>query len=291
MRSVRKIWGITWRSVFVGVGYLLALIAIGVMSSVLGVQVSSSPGSESILVWVLISGILMGLFLGPLASQMHVSRWRHLLVWTSVIFFNMGSVAIEGAFFAPALVSIPLPVLFGQQLLASATAAILITLLFSSPGKTASLIELLRLRPWYSWAWRFVVSSLSYLLFYFTFGALNYNLVTGPYYASHVGGLTVPSPGLVLTAETIRAPLITLSVGLFIFSLQATKRRLALMTGLMLFWIGGVVPLLLQVNALPLLLLAASGVEIFFQNFLTGAVAALLFWTPPLTAAVSGKSP
>jgi len=291
MRSVRKIWGITWRSVIVGVGYLLTLIAIGVMSRILGIQVSGGPGSESILVWVLISGIVMGLLLGPLASQMPASRWRHFLVWASVIFFNMGSVAIEGAFFAPALVSIPLPVLFGQQLLASAMAALLITLLFSSPGKTASLIELLRLRPWYSWAWRFVVSSLSYLLFYFTFGALNYTLVTGPYYASHVGGLTVPAPELVLTAETIRAPLITLSVVLFVFSLQTTRRQLALMTGWTLFWIGGVVPLLLRVNALPLPLLAASGVEIFFQNFLTGAVAAWLFWTPPLSAAVAGKSP
>ncbi len=44
----------------------------------------------------------------------------------------------------------------------------------------------------------------------------------------------------------------------------------------MLFAIGGIVPLLYQVNALPLPLLIASAVEIFFQNFLTGIVAGLL---------------
>lgn len=280
MNAIRGAWRVIWRSVLVGAGYLLALIATGIVGSALGIQMSGSPGSESILVWVLISGIAMALFLGPLAAQMRVSRRQHLLVWTGVIFFNMGSVAIEGAFFAPALVSIPLPVLFVQQLLASAAAGVLISLLFGARGAGAALADTLRLRPWHSWAWRFVAGSLSYLLFYFVFGALNYNLVTAPYYATHTGGLTVPSPELVLAAEAVRAPLIMLSVVLFVFSFRATRRRLAIVTGLMLFWIGGVIPLLLQVNALPPLLLVASGVEIFFQNFLTGAVAALLFWAP-----------
>lgn len=107
--------------------------------------------------------------------------------------------------------------------------------------------------------------------------------MTGPYYAAHVGGLTVPSPGLVLAAEIVRAPLITLSAALFVLSFRAGRRRLALITGWMLFWLRGVVPLLLPVNTLPLFLLAASGVEIFFQNFLTGTVATLAFWTPATT--------
>jgi hypothetical protein len=45
-------------------------------------------------------------------------------------------------------------------------------------------------------------------------------------------------------------------------------------TGWLLFAIGGIVPLVLQISSLPLLLLAASAVEIFCQNFLTGMVAA-----------------
>jgi VIT1/CCC1 family predicted Fe2+/Mn2+ transporter len=47
-------------------------------------------------------------------------------------------------------------------------------------------------------------------------------------------------------------------------------------TGWLLFAIGGIVPLVLQISSLPLLLLIASAVEIFLQNFLTGAVAARL---------------
>jgi hypothetical protein len=290
MVTVQKCWATIWRSILVSIGYCSTLIAVGVIGSVLGIRTASGPGSESILVWLLFSGMLMGLFLGPLAAQMHISRGRHFLLWASVIFFNLSSVAIEGALFAPKLVPVPVRVLFIQQLLASAVAAILITRLFSLSGQSALFMESLRRRPWTSWAWRFVVGSLSYLLFYYVFGTISYNLVTKPYYDSHTSGLTVPSGGLVLATESIRAPLMVLSAVLFVFSLEATKRRLALITGLMLFWIGGVVPLLLQVNALPLPFLLASGVEIFFQNFLTGVVTALLFWTPPLQAVGSGES-
>jgi len=52
-----------------------------------------------------------------------------------------------------------------------------------------------------------------------------------------------------------------------------------LLCGFLLFWIGGVVPLVLQSATLPSMLLLASGMEIFFQNFLTGVVAAGLLWT------------
>jgi hypothetical protein len=40
--------------------------------------------------------------------------------------------------------------------------------------------------------------------------------------------------------------------------------------------VGGIVPVVLQISSLPFFLLAASTVEIFCQNFLTGAVSAWL---------------
>ncbi len=279
MSTVQTVWGTVWRSVVVGIGYILALIVTGVISSALGVQMPDTQGSESLLVWLFVSGILIGLFLGPLASQMPASRLRHIAVWSSVIFFNLGSVMIEGMIFAPELVSLPMPVLIVQQLLAALVVAFLITMLFSPSGKVVSLVEVLCRRPWYAWAWRFVVSTFSYLLFYWVFGAVNYTLVTKPYYDSHTGGLTVPPLEVVLTAELVRAPLIVLSVLLFLLSIRTTRRRLIVMTGLMLFGIGGVVPLLMQVNTFPPLLLVASSIEIFFQNFLTGLVAAVLLGT------------
>ena len=123
----------------------------------------------------------------------------------------------------------------------------------------------------------FAVWSLTpYLALYFVFGALNYTLVTKPYYDTHAGGLTAPDPGVVLAAELVRAPLIVFSVLLFLLSVRGTRRQLMVKTGWLLFAIGGIVPLVLQVSALPILLLAASAIEIFLQNFFTGAAAARL---------------
>jgi hypothetical protein len=61
-----------------------------------------------------------------------------------------------------------------------------------------------------------------------------------------------------------------------VLTIRTTRRRLAIMCGVILFVIGGVIPLLQQVNTLPLFLLVASAWEIFFQNFLTGVVVAIL---------------
>jgi hypothetical protein len=274
------IWGVLWRSILVGIGYIVVLMLLGMVGGILSGMTSGGQANASSLLWLFISGVLIGVFLGPLASRMPASRGRHLLVWTGVIFFNMGSVAIEGAYFVPELVSIPLPVLFGQQLFASIAAAFLITRLFAAAGKTPSLAQSLSLRPWHSWAWRLAASSLAYFIFYYVFGTINYRLVTEPYYAAHVGGLTTPSPDKVLLAEMVRAPLIVLSVMLFLLTIRADKRWLTVVTGSMLFWIGGIVPLCLQAGTLPFSLLLASGVEIFFQNFLAGVVTAALFWMP-----------
>lgn len=278
--SLLNVVGITWRSIIVGVGYVVALLVGGIIPGLLGVPMSSAPDSELILFWVLLTGIVMSLFLGPLASRMQASGSRHIWVWSMVIFFNMGSVAIEGAIFAPGLATVPLPVLFAQQLLASAAAAFLIYRLFAKPGASPALAGMLRVHPWYSWLWRFVAASISYLVFYYLFGTINYTLVTEPYYTSHAGGLMTPAASLVLMTESIRAPLIVLSAGVFVLTFRANRRRTMLITGVMLFWIGGVAPLLLQAGSLPAILLVASGVEIFFQNFFTGLVTAWLLWTP-----------
>jgi ABC-type antimicrobial peptide transport system permease subunit len=117
---------------------------------------------------------------------------------------------------------------------------------------------------------------MSYLALYFVVGGLNYQLVTKPYYETHAGGLTVPPVQVVVVVESIRAVLIAFSVFLFLLSARGARRQLMISTGWLLFAIGGIIPLLLQIGSLPLFLLAASAVEIFFQNFFTGVVAAML---------------
>jgi hypothetical protein len=277
MNNLQTFTRLIWRSLLVAAGYVTGLMVAGMLGAMLGAEMPASTSSGSAFTWLLIASLLLGILLGPLASRLTMTRLQHFVLWGSLIFFNLGSVAIEGAYFVPELVRVPIPVLFAQQALASTGAALVIAWLFASVGTPiASWRDGLRTRTWSSWLWRFLASSFSYLMFYFVFGALNYSLVTRPYYESHAGGLTVPDPQLVFLAELVRAPLIVLSILFFLLSVRGTKRELMVKTGWLLFAIGGIVPLVLQMSSLPFLLLAASAVEIFLQNFLTGVVAASL---------------
>jgi hypothetical protein len=272
MSNLQNFWRFSWRSVLVALGYLTGLILAGM----LGVKSTTGANSTSIFVNLFVASLLIGAFLGPFASHLALSRGQHFILWGSLVLFNIGSVAIEGAYFAPDLVSTPVPMLVVQQLLATAVAAFVITSVFTTPGQSGSWLRALSKRPWYAWIWRFLASAMSYLVFYFVIGGLNYQLVTKPYYESHAGGLTVPAVGTVLIIESIRGLMIVFSVFLFLLSVRGTRRQLMVNTGWLLFAIGGIIPLIWQIGTLPLFLLAASALEIFFQNFLTGMVAAWL---------------
>ncbi len=265
-----------WSSVLVALGYMTGIVVAGMIGAVFGLQVSAQAAHKSSLILLFIGMILLGAFIGPFASRLSLSRRQGFVLWGSLILFNFGSVMIEGAYFAPDLVSIPIPMLVIQQLCATTGAALVITLVHGSAGNSISWISSLQRRPWYSWTWCFILTAMSYLAFYFVVGGLNYQLVTKPYYETHAGGLTVPPVDVVLTIEAIRAVLIVFSVFLFLLSARGTRRQLMISTGWLLFAIGGIIPLLLQIGSLPIFLLAASAVEIFFQNFLTGVLAARL---------------
>jgi hypothetical protein len=278
MKPIRAIFAIAWRSFVVAIGYALGLMAAGIIGGMLGWPVSSgsTAGNQSGAVVMLISAILLGVFLGPVAARLALSRLQHFFLWLTLIIFNLGSVALEGAYFAPNLVKTPVPVLLAQQLFAAAGASLAITRLFGRPGLSFSWLGSLRWRSWPSWLWRFLVSALSYVVFYWIFGGLNYALVTKPYYESQAGGLTVPAPGTVLILESIRGLLIVFSVLLLLLSMRGTRKQFVTTTGWLVFAVGGIIPLCWQITTLPLLLLFASAIEIFFQNFLTGAVSARL---------------
>lgn len=266
----------------VAVVYTLASTLIGglVMQGVEGLTPPANP--SLLLTTTFLSGFLIGVTLGPLAAQLHASRLRSVIIYTTVLFLNMASVVIEGHFYAPALM--PLTIVPRVVVLhAVSTLLTGITIAFLFPAHQPTIVEKSRYSA-LSWSGRIVLSAASYLLFYYAFGALNYVLVTGPYYESHPS-LAVPAAATVLTVASIRSVIIILSILPLILSLHTTRKGLALWCGLVLFVIGGVLPLLMQAGMLPPVLLIASAVEIFFQNFLTGVVAALLLGRPKIPQA------
>ena len=278
------------RVLVVALGYTLTLVAAGVVLGAVGLLSADTAVTttdvSSALLWTFVASLAIGATLGLAARHIAAAATAPVLVWGTLLFANLAAVAIEGKFFAPELVP-NLPAALLQQLLPCLVTAWLIHRLFAPRQEAAPIAETrfaetrFRIhRPWYSWLWRFGLSAFSYLAAYFVFGAINFALVTGPYYQAQGIPLDVPAPQIVLMAELVRAPLIVLSVLPFLLMAPMPRRRLVIWSGMLLFIIGGVVPLTWQIGSLPLPLLLASGVEIFCQNFATGAVAAWLLAAP-----------
>lgn len=273
-----KIIDVAWRVLVIGIGYTLALIVAGMILGMLGLlQANVNADAAPVFLWMFVGALVMGLMLGIVARQTPASAARHVLLWSVLTFANMGSVIIEGYFFVPELVS-NVWIIVAQQLLPCLVTAVLVYWLFA-PRPAATPVRTIH-RSWYHWLWRYGLSAATYLAAYWVFGSINFALVTRPFYEAQGSPLAVPDPQITLQAELIRAVLIVLSVLPFLLTAQMPIRRLALWSGLLLFVIGGIVPLTWQAGSLALPLLLASALEIFCQNFTTGVVAALLLARP-----------
>jgi len=262
----KSIFQTFWKSLLIGAVYAVTL-------AITKFLISETVDAHSFF-WWFAGGAATGFVIGSLAAAMPATWSRHMLVWGSAIFFNIASVTIEGRFFAPNLVEGSIVILLVQQFVAVFAVTWIIIKLFAPIVDSAPMASIQR--SWFSWLWRFVLSALSYLFFYYFFGAIAYLLITGPYYEAHAGGLVVPAQDVILKTEFIRATLMTISVIPFIINFPANRQPLMWLTGLILFTVGGITPLLVQVGSLPSVVLAASSIEIFCQNFFTGVVVARL---------------
>ena len=278
MDTVNKYSSIILKSFVIGLVYIITIIFIGVISALITNEIPENNASRYTFLMLFLSGSLIGFFLGQLAPLINTSRVRHFFIWFSVIFFNMGSVVLEGKIFSPALVPISLTTLLIQQLFISIIVSFMILKLFTKKKVTTHINNNIIFGDAKSYLIKFLLVCFGYIIFYYIFGYINFKLVTEPYYHSQAFNLSIPSASTVIIFQFLRAPLIVLSVILFISSINIEKRKLIVITGLMLFWIGGIVPLSMQILSLPLILVVASAVEIFFQNFLTGALAVILLY-------------
>ncbi len=107
------------KSLLVGIVYAITLALGGMIVTIFGFSLPEVKNPLASLAWSFVGGVIAGLSLAPVASSMPASRTRHLIIWGTLIFFNIASVAIEGYFIAPALIGDSLPALLLQQLVAA----------------------------------------------------------------------------------------------------------------------------------------------------------------------------
>jgi len=164
--------------------------------------------------------------------------------------------------------------------LGSLALAIVVALLFpplrveGSLGR--SMGALLAQHGWFSWAWRVVIGIVTYVFVYFVFGGIAFQF-TKPYYTDPSYGLnlTLPSAGAVFKLQFVRGFTFLLASFFVLSGLKVSRLKQAWLMGLALFIPGGLAPLV-AAEDWPVALRFYHTVEIFFQNFTTGVVLALL---------------
>jgi hypothetical protein len=273
-QSKPGIGAIILRSMVVGLAYALGSAFV---AAILGSMSRLTPSLDNILVWF-ISGTLICLSLSPFILHANGSRRKTVLaVWGVQVFVRALGLGIEGSLFKPtAALNALTGALFGifVTLLVSWLAVLLLMPADYVPQKDTE-----PKRSWWGWAWRVLVVGLAYFIFYFIFGATNALLYTKAFYENHSQyGLSLPPVGMIFLAQLIRGPLFGIGSMVIVRATSAPRRQLAVWLGFLLFMIGGVAPYLeVTLRTMPIGFNLATLTEIFFQNFLTGVVAALLF--------------
>ena len=257
------------RAATIGLVYWIArLLAGAAMSTVSGAH-APEPIAE------LAAGCVIGGLLTWVVPRLRGTSWARAAIVGALLYVNVAAVMIEGSAFAPeASPAGQLPLGLLVQAIVAIVVANAAVVLLPSDRDHASQAEPRGRAGW--WAWRLAATSWIYVAAYFVTGALNYALVTGPYYKVHAGGLTTPAPQVVLGIALFEGLLLSVGTVLLVRRLRARRRTGLLAAGLVLFLLGGVVPLI-QATNLPFEIRVASAVEILFQKFPLGFAIGVLF--------------
>jgi hypothetical protein len=217
-----------------------------------------------------LSGFIISIIGGIIVKKLSLNKPMAILMLFLMFFLNGVTQILEALYFAPGIVNLETaPALFLQQFFMYLIISVGIVLLFRYDGETGEALKRKEL-SWGGWLGRILVSSGSYVLFYWIFGSINAMLITGDYYRSEVSGLHLPGTAEILMLEPIRAVLLVLSVLPLVIYLGVSKKKCAVIVGMVLFIIGGLLPMLQQLGNLPTAVAVSSIFEMFFQFFLNG---------------------
>jgi hypothetical protein len=268
------------RSLIVGFAYALAS---ALVAAILGSMSRLAPTIDNLLVWF-ITGIVTCISLSPFILHSNSSRSKTILaVWAVLALVRSLGLGIEGSLFKPtAAFSAIIGAVFGM--LVSLLVAWFSVLLLM-PIDQVSHVNANPQRSLWGWTWRVLAVGLAYFVFYFAFGATNAFLYTLNFYkANPQYGLSLPAAAIIFLAQLIRGPLFGLGSLFIVRVVNEPRIKVGVWLGILLFVVGGFAPYVeVTFRTMPLGFNLATLTEIFFQNFLTGLVAAYLYVTKQTT--------
>jgi len=274
---MKKILLLSLKSLSLVIAYLLEVMLISGILIALGLHFPELKVSQQVsFIQLILSGFIGSVFALYLVSKYNMSRLSVFLIISFILFFSNISVAIEGSIFTPDYITgSVLMSLFVQQLLISSLFSLTVVLLFRkqlSAATTEAVANADKLL-----AIKILVGAAVYMVSYYVWGWLNYNLFTHSFYESGISGLHIPEGAVLIKIILFRGVLITLSVVPFLLKAMPDNKRKIFETGSILFLFGGIIPMIYTIGMLPEALIWYSLVEIFLQNFISGMLMYKIF--------------
>ncbi len=287
---MRLLWDYSWRTIVIGILSFVALLIAGSLISVYRLPMPEVNGDTNyILVMTVVSGATISVFLGIISKHLRLSRLSTFGVVFTFLFLNYVTQIMEALYFVPGIVSWEvLPSILLQQFLMALIISTGVILLYKSKRSFKS-------KPiWYlslkSFLYRILICITSYVIFYYLFGMINAFLFTESYYLSQIDGLNLPGARTIFVLEIMRGMLIVISILPIILSLDLPVNKIILLSGLSLFILGGLLPMLQQIGSLPIVIIISSSVEMFFQFFLTVVVTTVTMYHGKKKELVNGTN-
>jgi hypothetical protein len=282
-----NILGLTWRSLVVGLIYIVAFTVTPSLAPFMGVAFDAPTGVDPIIVLLsmLVGGTLIGLVTGPISSRLTLPRAQRIGVLSLVLFmWSYGMNAVDTFLFT----TYPIPFqsfLIIMNLIVCLILGVSIGVLFppmqTGTGFTAEVKSYFSRRRGGSWLWRFALAAVLFYPIYMFFG-LVFSPLTVPYYNMPELGLSLVIPDVLspafISIEIGRGLVYALTAIPLFAVLRMPKWRLGLWMGAILAIVGGVLLMLLQL-AWPLPLRLGHGVEIVCDGFAQGLMMAWLLWS------------
>jgi hypothetical protein len=222
-----------------------------------------------------LAGLLGALTIGPLAQRLRLARMPRLVVVTLLVYLlSTISNYVEAVLFIKGSTAL-VPV---NGAILALGLAVPVTLLWK-PTSTdvtvgAALRATLTSRPWWSWAWRMMLTTLIWVPVYFIFAAADAPFVR-IYYHRIGTAFTVPDTGIIVMAELARGLLHVLVLGMLAALLDRDRLVTWFWLALAFATLNSWLPLV-QRSDWPYFLRAANLVEITCDAVVFGAVVALL---------------
>jgi len=260
------------RTLILVVAYIIEVMLISGILIAIGLHFPELKVSQQVsFIQLILSGLIGSVFALYLITKYRMSRLSVFLILSFTLFFSNISVAIEGSIFTPDYITgSVLLSLFVQQLLISLAFSFTAVLLFRKRLTASTAEPGANIQK--SLAVKILVGAAVYMVSYYVWGWLNFNLFTKSFYESGVSGLHIPEGTVLIKIILFRGVLITLSVVPFLMLALPNNKLKIFETGSILFLLGGIIPMIYTIGMLPEALIWYSLIEIFLQNFISGVL-------------------